>query len=96
MEVWITLPGFQPGDHVHLQVICRQEDHGNGFPLPRLPQQIQSAAVREIHVQNQQVKFLLRQHFPRLRKRPGQGDRHIRVLQRQLNAPAQRRVVFQQ
>ena len=51
---------------VHFGLGGEQDHRGNITLRPHLTQQVQAAAVGEIHIQNQQVKPVARQRFPGL------------------------------
>lgn len=53
----------------------------------RLPQQVQTAVVRQVEVQNQRVKGGLRQSPPPFCQGAAQGDVHIAAFQRKVKLP---------
>jgi hypothetical protein len=46
----VVRAGFQPGDDVRFQVVGGEQDHRDAAGQPGLPQQVQTAAVGQIHV----------------------------------------------
>ena len=63
---------------------------------PNLLQQLQTAAVGQIDIENQQIKAGFLKGIASLRQRTAQRNLYGRALQRQTNATAQRDIIFQQ
>ena len=87
---------LQPGDLVQLQIVGGEQDHRRGVALrAHLAQQIQTAAVGEIYVQNQQVEPFFRQRFPGLGQAGLANDGCLRSRQSHGNSPPQGLVILQ-
>ena len=73
-----------------------KQNHRRGVPIhTQLPQQVQTAAVGEIDVQDQQVEPLLRQCFPGLSQGGTAHDGRLRPRQGHDDAPPQGLVILQ-
>ena len=93
----VIRPGFQPGDLVQFQVVGGQQNHRRPVSRPpQLPQQCKTTAVRQVDIQNQQVKVFPGQHCSALPQCARQGDRAPRRFQGHPDPPPQGRVVLQQ
>ena len=91
----VVRPGLQPGDLVQLQIVGGEQNHRSGVALrAHLTQQSKAAAVREIHIQNQQVKSIFRQHFPGLCQVWAAKDGCLRPCQGHSDPPPQGLIVL--
>ena len=89
-------PGLQPVDDVHLQVVGGEQQHRHRVPGAQPPHQVQRAAVRQVHIQDQQLKALPGQRGPGRGQGTAGGQADLRCAQRQRDAGTQRFIILHQ
>ncbi|CAN4049429.1 Peptidase E, partial [Dysosmobacter welbionis] len=90
----VIRPQLQTCHDVCLQVIGSQQDYGNLTLPPEGTEEVQSIAVRQVDVQDQQVEAPAGEQLPGIRQGPAELGAELRRLEGQADTLAQSRVIL--